>query len=77
MKELPQQVPDDMFVDSGHPPLIPHMAHLSMSSSAVHEHNQNIECDLYLMCDPSKPLAFAGVPKVDATAFFSLGKLAM
>jgi hypothetical protein len=66
------QVLDDTFIDPAPPTLDDNLIIPHMLSSSVHEHNQNIECDLYLMCDSSEPSAYARIAKVDSTAFFSL-----
>jgi hypothetical protein len=74
------QISDDTSLEIHDPPIldnvhiIPHMAHQSVSSSSIHEHNENIEHDLYLMCDHPEPLAYASVADVDPTAFHSLGR---
>jgi Reverse transcriptase (RNA-dependent DNA polymerase) len=53
--------------------MILHTTSFSTSSSSVHDHNQNIDRDLYPMRDTSKPSAFVSVPQIDPTSFLSLG----
>jgi hypothetical protein len=73
------QISDDTLLEIHDPPtpdnihIIPHMAHLSVSSSSIHECNENIKHDLYPMSDHPESLAYASVADVNPTAFLSLG----
>jgi hypothetical protein len=77
MSDEEVQAQDNTIINPDPPALddisiIPRTDLLSTTSSSVFDHNQNIERDLYPMCD-SQSLVCTGVTKAEPTAFLSLG----